>query len=1591
MLRKGTYTCIVVGESSLALQCLEILRQNLYFKVMAIISPDVALEQYAKSREIVFYADVKSYLKVQATSRYDFLFSVVNREIIPKKLLKNIRRLAINYHDAPLPKYAGANATSWAILNNESRHGVSWHAVTEKIDEGDLVKQTLFDIEKRETALTLNLKCYHYAVNSFKDLLNDIIQEQIQFTRQDLSVRTYHTIQDKPRHLGIISWVQEAKTIDSLYRALEFGHYPNPLVLPKIVTPRNKLLIPRSIEVLEKRASAAPGVVVDITIEAHVIVATNSYDIKIDSLQDIAGRPINKVDLWEIYGLKRGIQLPNLPEAFYTELANKAQSLCSKESNWIDEYLHLKLPRISFLPRITLRDMKRDALWYESGLANNLYDTELRIATEPSQVIAEVLSAWLIYFSRINNYQNISLHYISSDLLDKVGEIHRNLISHYVPFSVNFSAQSAFNGILIQVTKELENISTKGTYLTDMLLRYPALKEQAARLPIVIQITPLSEKESCPAPEGTFLKVVIDPFSGVSKLLYRMELAEYDYLSFLSRSHQYVMEIFKESLQKPSTPIRQLEMLSKTEQDLLLNAWNATAFDYPKHLTVTQLFEQKALEFPTNPALDCKEFIMTYDELNQVANKIAHYLLEQHFVVPKGRVALCVEQSHYMPIVMLGVLKAGAAYLPIDINHPREHIQHILKDSSASVLIVSKNQSEKLHACLPSFSSIQLLIVEDIDIAAENMPTTNPACKISPQDMAYVIYTSGSTGKPKGILTRHQGLVNLCTEEVRKLGLTQESRVLQYSSISFDASVWEIFGCFAAGATLCIVDTHSLLPGVDLLSTLDHFRVTHLNITPSALRLLPAQAVLPHLSTIVTVGESCPQELVDQWADRYRFINAYGLSETTACATVTDPLSPGDKVSIGKPIANMKTYVLDDYLNLVPIGVPGELYIGGVGLTAGYLDAAENERKFIHNPFATTTEPLEHEHTLLKTRDLVCWLPSGNLEYIARKDDMIKLRGLRVEISAIEHSLQEHPCVQQCVVIPRLNSRGERCLVAYMMLSHKEEGVSTSDLQEFLREKLPTYMVPTYFIVLDHLPLTANGKIDRRMLPLLGEVSSLSDKKHSTPPSTPQENQLYALWKELLPDIDFGIHDSFFALGGDSLLVARLMLRLKEFLDADISFTDFINKPTIVHLAELLNQRGPAVNHAFEFIHDIELPPDIQPIKATQADIEGYQNPTTILLTGATGFLGAHLLRELLMETDARIYCLVRCKKDESHEDRLARIYEQYHQGESLPFERVIPIAGDLGKPLLGLSHSFFIKLCEEVDVVYHNAAYVHHVYDYETLRPNNVLGTRQLIRLITTYKPKQLHYVSSISVASERDEKGRIVEQFLKGAQPNLQELPNGYLQTKWVSERMLSEAHARGIDVSIYRPAWILGRSDNGVSDFANNHLFRLIKGCIQMGVAPDWDIGLNLAPVDFVSKTIVKISLRGVSRGRVFNFANPHLLRWNKFMQWIDQRGFSVKLIPARQWYNEHLVNLDKDNTLFPLLPFYLGFVRGDNVLPAEPVEIPINGNHISQMLQSFYMPFPIIDDRLLKLYFNFFYEQGFLEHPVYTYETRVAVAV
>jgi amino acid adenylation domain-containing protein len=649
-------------------------------------------------------------------------------------------------------------------------------------------------------------------------------------------------------------------------------------------------------------------------------------------------------------------------------------------------------------------------------------------------------------------------------------------------------------------------------------------------------------------------------------------LAHYDAGRFEDATIERMLEHWQSLLLGMTTraecPVSELPLMPEAEARRVLAEGNGTRQPFPDEVCLHQLFERRAMQAPEQVALVFGAERLTYRELNEKSNRLANYL-RRLGVRPESRVGIMLNRSTEMIVGVLGVLKAGGAYVPLDPAYPQERLRFMLEDASVEILLTEQSLARML-------ATHRMKVINlDADWGEIELESAlNPSCGVLPENLAYVMYTSGSTGRPKAVACHHGGVINLLSDCTRRRPIAEGAPASFWTGLSFDVSVYEIFSALLAGSALHITPEWARADSAQYLSWLHEHRISSAYVPPFMLRdmadFLTSDERAPALQRLLVGVEPIGESLLGTIAQRVpglHVINGYGPTETTICATLysvaTETQGRGN-TPIGRPVQNMEVYVLDGEQRPVPVGVKGELYIGGVGVARGYEHrAAETAERFVPHPFSR-----QPGARLYRTGDVARYLPDGNIDFAGRVDQQVKIRGFRVEPGEIEAALRQHPNVREAAVVVRESAEGEKRLVAYVSAA-APSGLSVMELRRWLKEKLPDYMIPSAFVLLERLPHTPNGKIDRPALPAPDALTQEAPENFIAP-RTPVEEVLAGIWSEVLGVERVGVEDNFFDLGGHSLLATRVLSHVRRLFRREVPLQIVFEATTVAKLARAI-------------------------------------------------------------------------------------------------------------------------------------------------------------------------------------------------------------------------------------------------------------------------------------------------------------------------------------------------------------------------------------------------------------------------------------
>lgn len=956
---------------------------------------------------------------------------------------------------------------------------------------------------------------------------------------------------------------------------------------------------------------------------------------------------------------------------------------------------------------------------------------------------------------------------------------------------------------------------------------------------------------------------------------------------------------------------------------------------------------------------------LTYDELNKKSNAVASFLISRG-VESRDLVPIISRRSVDFVVGMLGVVKAGAVYVPVDDKNPEARKKAILNRCRAKVCLLArgtKNDYIDSHEC----NWFQ------IDNIAEGRGSSQLSMPISSSQAVYVVFTSGTTGVPKGVVVEYGSLNNIIKWHNEKFHMHPESRMASTASVGFDVFQWEVWSSLASGACLFIPDEEVRLDSHRLVEFFSENNISHA-YAPTA--MIPEivgnrKSSSLGLKYLFTAGEKLQPLDVDHLP--YSVVDYYGPAEATIFATCNIVESAVRAVpdTIGNPVADTEIYILDEKLQACAENETGEIFIAGTCLARGYLDDPElTDKKFFEHPSIGNKR-------VYRTGDFGRWSSNGELQFIGRIDDQIKIRGNRVEIGEIVSFLAGQEEVEKSVVIAENTgeARGKKLIAFVVKCSecNAREDVSVS-LRKKISRYLPDYMLPADILVVDNIPLTENGKSDRNELLRIyyDYLNNLSEDEEF---STEEELKVAKIWRDVLERRRFGADDDFFSIGGHSLLAARVMRAISEVFGVKTYIRDIYEYKTVRSLAEAISKRSQSADLSLDREPVVALTDDIflpESINFGRYDPAQVSSPDNILLTGSTGFVGVHLLSELLGSTDCLIHCPVRGTDDIHAMKRLENSFGKYLlKLSSEQKSRIRVYASDLSEPFLGMKEDTYWKLSRSIDIIYHSASSVNFIQPYSYMKKDNVEGIRRIIEFAANHKVKPLILLSTISVyswghlytgkttVSEDDD----IDQNLPAVVTDI-----GYVRSKWVMEKIADLAADNGLPLMTFRLGYATLNSHTGLcADY--QWWGRMVKTCIDHSSIPDLtELREGLTTVDYMVRAISYISRNLDAIGKKFNLIHRdenNLTLKEFFARLDDYFGFDFKVIPYKEW--KSLWDNDGSSPLYPLLSLF-----SDNMYDGlSTVELYQNTyrwecENVTRFLQGSNIEEPDFDRDLMEIY-------------------------
>lgn len=1054
--------------------------------------------------------------------------------------------------------------------------------------------------------------------------------------------------------------------------------------------------------------------------------------------------------------------------------------------------------------------------------------------------------------------------------------------------------------------------------------------------------------------------------------------------------------LFEDACASPRAGVAQLRYLTQQQYAQCLEFAQGGPSLTPT-VSIVERFEEVVRSCPGHVALRDGATAITYRELDALSARLALTLtLSRSYPIPQ-RLGLSMAPGIPLVAMLLGVLRAGSAYVPLDATYPAQRLAQIVELSGVSAVIADAPSRDALVSAGLGALRFWEADADEARAASRAQPASSGTCSVMRVDaandagsdvgnnagnttrsevradaLAYVIFTSGSSGAPKGVLVEHHSVVSMVAAAAKILDYGPGCISTLAASLNFDASVLDIFLALLQGGTLVIVPQAVRKNPAQLHALLKAQHVTHASIAPVLIKNMP-QHPLPELRVLGFGGDTLDEQTARWWAPRTRLMSLYGPTEATVMASAGQilPVDSAPVRILGKPLPGYRMYILDAQRQFSPVGTVGEIYIGGDNLARGYTGvAAATFARFVVDPFSPDRSGL-----MYRSSDLGRYLPDGTIEYFGRDDAQVKIRGQRTELGEIESCIASFPGIRQAVCKVWGNDEG-RYIAAYYVAQAEDSPVSHAQLRQHALGALPDFMVPAFFMQIDALPASINGKIERKALPAIKQA------RGGEAPSNQVERDMAQLWERLLQVQGIGRDEIFFDLGGNSLLVVRLQAELARQFGLRVSLAQIYRTPTIAALASGLDQ-----SQVVQAIRDVQtlLVMDAS-AASSESDAEGASKGDgqgvgdsaskafrTVLLTGASGFVGIYLLRELCQRAQ-KVYCLQRGESGggsggaDSTNHPLGALKARARAARlDIDFRRVQVVCGDLSKPNLGLDAATWRHLSIDVDAILHCGAFVHHLHGYATMRAANVVATQDLLRLAMQGRAKFFCHISTMSVPAIVEGAQRI-EECIQDALPMVD---NGYLLSKWVGEQLVAQCASRhGLDTLIIRLGNVTGDSASGYSNYADNHFWRYVKGCIQLGAYAQLSAPLEMMPVDLVARSITELLFAAPQDLLVANLGNPQTLDQQLLFQEVSLAGFELQEKSLESWQRQ-LEKADASNSLSALKEFYLG--------SASRERMPVVQSRTVQALDRLGVDLYVDYRVLLKRYLAYLVAEKFLMLP------------
>ena len=1287
-------------------------------------------------------------------------------------------------------------------------------------------------------------------------------------------------------------------------------------------------------------------------------------------------------DIYESLLLKTNYE-SSIPS--YLEYISKEQEYLSSDKYIKDkeywENTYLTTPELSTIKPYESKVGNTESNRFTATLDKNLCTKINEYARNNStSAYSFLMSIYSIYLSEVSGIDNVV---IGTPFLNRSNFKEKNTVGMFVntlPNKLDIDWDLSFSEYLKYTTSEQRNMFRHSKYPYDKLLEKIRKDQDFNRNLYDIAISYQNARNDCQESnisyytywnycgniaESMEIHVFDMDNTGSLQLLYDYQISKFT-KNEVEKIHNRILHIINQVLETDIL-LKNIEIVTPEEKHQLLYDFNNTKTEYPRNKTISQVFENQVLLCPNKPAIVFENEIITYNELNKKSNRLAHFLQEKG-VKAHDKVVILGEKSIDLYVSIMAILKIGALYVPVDIEYPKERIDLIISDCKPKYIIVDEKYPKIIN-----HNNKYTLPLKNIDIYSDK----NPKCEISPTDGAYIIYTSGSTGKPKGVVVPNRGVVRL-VKNTNYIEFKENDRILQNIAVVFDASTFAIFGSLLNGLTMYPINKEKLLDFPYLEKFIKDNDINIINSTVSFFNKLIEYnpKFFSKTRAVLIGGEQVLPKTVNIFKKNNpdaQIVNVYGPTENSnlsCCHIINKEYTKS--VPIGIPVSNSTCYVLSKNQNLLPIGIPGELYVGGDGVAIEYFNNPDmTNEKFIKNTFG--------EGKLYKTGDLCYIEDSGVIQFISRIDKQVKIRGYRIELKEIETRILEYGNIKECAVVVSENN-DNKFLVAYVV---PKEPIETRDLSKYLKDTLPSYMVPSKIMCLDFLPLNVNGKLDTKALP----KPDLMDNKNIIKPRNEIENDLVSIWQEVLGIEKIGINQNFFEIGGDSLSAIKLLNLINIKYNMQITIKAIFDMPTIESLSIHIKEND--INAIFdnEQKNNTDIKEDFFDIdnllsnNTLEKFIEPEKQPIgNLLLFGATGFLGVHILDSYLNNESGKVFCIVRMQNNKNPKERLLKKLRFYfgNKYDMLLDDRIVVITGDISIENFGLTVKDYRELGNNVDTVINAAAIVKHYGKRKLFEDVNIKGTQNIIDFCTKNNKKLLH-CSTLSLMRDLT-KEKEIDNIKVFSERNFyfdQNLNNLYISSKFKAEMLIYNARLKGLNACCLRIGNLSNRYSDGVfqENIEENAILSKLRAFITIGCIPDYLLNVNLdfTPVDICSQAILKIANTNINYS-TFHIINNNIVSMNFLLNVFKKQSFKINAVSEDDFtkiFEKIRRTPSKQDLIIGIMQDWIrdkGFKYNYNVV--------FNSDFTNKYLESIGFTWPIIDEAYFIKYLNYFKNVGYI---------------